>query len=178
MTQKTLGQWTDRPKHNCDAVYEKATDAILSKVLDWLKEGDWTGDESEVRKEIRELMDRAYYCDGYELTRDLERDGWAVNSDLVDILNDAGWEVSKAHDSLVEEWVKANNVKPELAIGDKVIATTNRDGDVEGEITKIFEFRGQYCVCCPSLGHVKEATKSGVPHGVLVDYERTRLSRN
>lgn len=173
MTQKTLGQWTERPKYHSDAVFESAVKSLLPPVLDWLKRGEWTGDESEIEKELLEEI-AWNYDDGYKFTRSLESNGWAVDSELVEILDNATWRVAEAHRKLVEEWVKGNNVKPELAIGDEVIGTHATKGDVRGEIIKIDEARAQYVVHCPSLGHVKTGVGS---HGSYLDYEKVRRAK-
>jgi hypothetical protein len=95
--------------------------------------------------------------DGYEIAKDLERQGWEIDADLVSELH--GGCLDEAYDELVKKWISWHAIKPLLVVGAVVtvkphLFDTNKV-EAEGEITEFDMKRGTYTVYVPAWGHVK-----------------------
>ena len=62
----------------------------------------------------------APHKDGYEMAKDMERDGFAPDAEMVSDLDDFSFEVSRAHGDAVRAWVRECGFEPEFAIGQDV----------------------------------------------------------
>lgn len=163
-----------RPKMYGGDVTELVLDALMPKVLDWMRSaGDdpdtmSDGYVAEVRDDIRDAIE--HEDDGYKIVRALERDGWSVDRELVDILDDAIFERIEAHKSAVKAWVTTNNVSPKFSVGQRV-TFKQRPFDKEtvtGEVTKVVDDEATYVVFVESLGHVRNGPGT---YGICVPYE-------
>ncbi len=158
-----------RPKRNNPAVLKKAAETMVKKVSKWCDDADEPLREDEVEHLsqwfIKELV---YYHDGYEIVKKMENDlGYAGDSYLVELMDDATTVCSCAYYEFVKKWVKEEGIKPTLNIGDKVVYT-HKSTNVEGIITGVDLLEAQYLVFSESRGHVRSGVGS---HGCYIPFE-------
>ncbi len=95
-----------RPGHTHDVITKETVDRLMVPVLKWLRDGQWTGSEEEIRKELTQLIRGRGGLDGYELARSL--DSWAPDAELVEILDNTSLHRSLVRTRVTQEWVKDN----------------------------------------------------------------------
>ncbi len=94
--------------------------------------------EYNVDKFCKDYASHYYgHCDGYEMAKDLERDGWDCDREWIDELEAIGSYIFEAERNAVHEWVKAYSPLPPFSIG---LFITN------GLITGIDEVDARYQV--------------------------------
>lgn len=160
-----------RPKMYDGDVTELVLDELMPKVLAWMRS---TGDSpdamsedyvDEVRDDIRSAIELE--DDSYEIVRSLEHDGWSVDRDLIDVMDDAAMLRIRAHDSRVERWVLQHGVLPKFSLGQLVIFKWRHEVK-RGVITRLNVEHGTYAVFSEELNHVKKGPGS---HAVILPYE-------
>jgi hypothetical protein len=90
-----------RPTINDPEIIRAAAEKILPKVMQWLP--DYEPEES-VLHDLCHAM-KWGRDDGYAMTKRLDDKGWSPDSELVDIMNDAGFELSSVLEKAEREWV-------------------------------------------------------------------------
>jgi hypothetical protein len=128
-----------RPSFRDDFVRRRAAELALPEVRGWVGAGPTDEDI------IKDLMKCLSPGDGYEMCRDLERNGWAVNSELVEILNDGDF-ISTAKLELVVQWVKCLRVTLNIPLD----AQVDYRGK-PGKIVKLFPDTAEYGIHTPDL---------------------------
>src|SRR6476619_7955061 len=105
-----------RPHYASDQVYERAAENLAKALLrDYPNE---IQDNASLREELQDAL--TGNADGYRIARALEDYAhWEITADMVELF-DAAWVLS-AHQELVKEWVEAEGIEPDLAVGDKVL---------------------------------------------------------
>jgi hypothetical protein len=129
-----------RPNYGDDFVRRRAAELALEDVKEWLG--------ADVRRDadvIKDLMNTLSCGDGYEICRDLERLGWAVNSELVTVF-DLGDFISTARKEMVIQWVRCLGVKLSLPLQAKVYYR-----GILGTVVKLFPETAEYGVHTPDL---------------------------
>jgi len=172
------------------AAARSLAEAILESKLD------------ELADQLANALDECGDHDGYALGKVLERDGWDVDADLVEILNGASSAIGDAHEDAVEAWVRREAIVPAFVIGDRVLvdhvyADRTLDnvfadrrgrsgvvnvGTVEMTIREVNRGRAQYTVYSLALGHLTDEQETENRRkggrftpgttGLIVDYER------
>lgn len=148
-----------RPKITDDASQERYVDALIPRVLDWLRECgefvDATPGEYYLQQLREELLDSIdYHNDGYEIAKNLERRHyWSVNASLVELLDDSVALRMVTFNSLIKEWVFSNGILPKYSVGQSVRFVTHRNVEHVGEITRVEFDQARYVIHCPALGH-------------------------
>lgn len=104
----------------------------------------------------------------FDLAKELERDGWEVDDQMLERLLDADSHRVDAHRAAVAAWVARRRIRPLRNVG-SVVSLLHRGARVEAEIVAIDRDHATYTVCAPSMGHVREGC--GV-HGIIVPYEQ------
>lgn len=118
-----------RPTINDDYVRRRAAEIILPAVMSW---GRYVRERDEPQV-IKDLMKAArVHGDGYEMAKSLEGFSWSVDDGLVEILG-SGW-VDDAIEELTDQWVRCLNIKPDFALGDRVVCHIREEA---GFITRI-----------------------------------------
>lgn len=155
---------------------------IFPKVLEWLKGFDSKdpafSDEEEMahlRKQVQDAVEDGMY-DSYQTAKYLDNLGWAVNSELVELFEEASWSAYRHHEKLVAEWVAKNSIKPELAVGDRATFRAQLR-EYEGEVIEISDKTAQYTIFCEALGHVRRGLESrqGISrYGCIIPFEDTK----
>ena len=166
-----------RPKISDDASLQRYVDALIPRVLTWLRDAgefdESNPGESYLRQLREELLDSVdYHNDGYEIAKNLERRHyWGVDASLVEILDDSRALRMVTFYSLIKEWVFSNGILPQYSVGQSVRfrMSETRDAEHVSEITEVRLDRAQYLINSPMLGHVK-SPKSGVM-SVYINYE-------
>lgn len=173
----TLFTLTPRPSQFDEPVTRTAALQLLPDVLRWMKNNSSPGDQEidagEEKDIVNDLVDAmSFDLDSFEICKKLERNHyWGVDRDLIDVMDDAMFAIIKARDGAVKEWVTANGIKPELAIGTRVTFNAQFKQHT-GEITKVDEVMAQYLVFCESRGDVRSGNGT---HGSWVPYENVKL---
>ncbi|EGU36152.1 hypothetical protein [Vibrio scophthalmi] len=91
---------------------------IKQAVEDLFAERDCGFTEHEKPMLIESLMRHwEEHCDEYELAKDFERDGWAVDYDFVTQLENACGYVNAALKAHIDEWANSNDIAPPYEIG-------------------------------------------------------------
>jgi hypothetical protein len=122
-----------RPSFGDDFVRRRAAELALPDVREWL------GADSQRDIDVmKDLMNVLSCGDGYEICRDLEKLGWAVNSELVTVF-DMGDFIETAKTEMVVQWVKCLGVKLDLPLG----APVDYRGRL-GTVVKLFPDTAEY----------------------------------
>lgn len=162
----------ERPKLYGDVTDEEVVSKLLPAVAIWAstKTSDLEGMKA-LKNELLDVFSSSYRADdGYQLARKLDRDHrWDVDSELVEILNDAWIVRDRAWKILVKEWVVKHNILPQLSVGQPVAIKGNKH---QGEVLQVIDDEASYLVHCSSLGHVKEG--NGI-RGIYVPYEQVEV---
>lgn len=133
--------------------------AAVERLVDRIS-AEWGAPDPRDREEwvaslLRVLSDALPGADGWSLCRDMERDGWDVDSFLVDVMDSASGVVDDVLRAAEGAWVEDTAMTLPLAVGCPVTVDIPRRGTVEGFIAARDPRRGTYTVRVPSLGHVE-----------------------
>jgi hypothetical protein len=167
--------WPPRPNRTDPEVLERLLDALMPRVIQWMKSaGDDTDKfEKSYLKEIHDDLRSAvrFDDDAYDIAKMLDNiHYWEVDHELLHLLEDVAYMRIKAHNSLIAEWVNHHGVTPKYSVGQRV-TFKHRGKDQVGEVSKVEEQLAQYVVFCESLGHVRKGVGS---HGLYVNYENVQ----
>lgn len=155
-----------RPSRSSKEIDRIVADGLLPKAIEWLRQGgEEDSDEEDVRNDLLFALD--FYDDGYQIARQLDNKGWAVDSELVDILDNATHYRYQAHSDAVAKWVEDNQIRPTLGLEDEVWFKLHGEKQT-GVIIAIDAKHANYTVCCPSKGHKR---KGNGTHGFILPYE-------
>ncbi|WP_298842879.1 hypothetical protein [uncultured Salinicola sp.] len=87
------------------------------------------------------------FKDGYELAKDLERDGFDPDAEMVSELDGFESEVSSVHRKAVKDWVKLVGFEPLYQVGDDVLVPRVLDDKGgRGRISEILLESAEYLV--------------------------------
>ena len=145
-------------------VREAVARSFKSEVDEWSRAGNVSGD---VLEDIAAALAHASSWDGFDLARELQREGRECNFELCEILEGAYYRGTQALDGFVAEWVRANDIKPALKVGDAVQIVQHRV-TYRGEIASVNTGQALYTVFVPDLGHVREGIGT---HGTILPFE-------
>lgn len=107
-----------RPQINDIDIRLAASKKLLERIKPWLKDGGLT--EEEISEQENQIITDLYQvliygADGYELAKKLEYKSWAVDSELVELLDsNPQLEICCLK---TEEWIKQNNICPKFSEG-------------------------------------------------------------
>jgi hypothetical protein len=136
-----------RPLASDELVKTRAWEIFEPKVKSYLG-ADWIESEApHIQKQIMRVLSSSK--DGYGMARELEREGWEEDRELVDLMDAGESDLSDAHKELVKQWIAVYGITPSRKVGDTV-STTNwyRKGKI-GIITNIREDEATYAVHFP-----------------------------
>lgn len=157
-----------RPSYNDNRVVEGAAKKLLPSVIKWLKNNGDQNPEDEESGILADLESAIRYeTDAYRMAYNLHKGYWEPDYELVEILSGASFLMDDSYRDLVEEWVTANDIKPQYSIEAQVTLDVNGKS-VTGEIVQILAATAQYVIHCPELGHVKKGVGT---HGLVINYE-------
>ena len=143
-----------RPRPTRADVLPAAVEALVDRIAaDWAEPGFYR--DEWVASLVGVLADSGGRGDGWSLCRDLERDGWDVDSQLVEIMDDAEYFVADALAAAEALWVEDAAVTLALPLGTPVTVKLPRHGAVSGRVVGLDPRRATYTVCVPSLGHTE-----------------------
>lgn len=149
-----------RPKRNAPDIHATAVRALAVECAGW-------GGGGNVEAWIEILGDISLNDNGFEIAKDLDRyhrvNG--VDAQLVEVLDGASSHLWTAYDDAVRAWVAANNVQPDLRVGDRVQAPRG-----PGTIRGIDIESGRYVVVPDA-----ELEQFAKGSGVLLAYENVIL---
>lgn len=128
---------TERPHLHSKEVIAITAEKYLDDAIAWLNEDDTEETRAEVLDDIKDAFFDSLDYDGYCICKALQENGlWDPDSSLVDMFNNVCFTAANVHRNMVEEWVKANDIKPMLEVGDRVQYPCH-SGTVQGTISKI-----------------------------------------
>lgn len=160
-TRLFAGEYPKRPAFNSASVTKRTAERLLPKFQEWL-DGDTSGSNLADLTRALESGD----LDGYDLAEKLKRKGYSPDAELVEILNEAMYQKSEAHREEVEDWVRAHDLKLDLAVGTKV-EISHKGQKHFGEIGGLYEKTAQYIVTVKELGHAKNC-------GLILGFEEVK----
>ncbi|WP_158810280.1 hypothetical protein [Beijerinckia sp. L45] len=128
---------TARPGRSKPAIMRRAAEQLGIEVLALLK--DPRAKLDDVVDDLLKVMGSR--TDGYDLAKQLERQGYDPDAEPVEILDTADSYVRNAHDDAVKEWVKAEDITLDLPLSAVV---TTRHGD--GPIASLYPETAKYVV--------------------------------
>jgi len=143
---------------------------MLPEIIEWLGDDYQEDMKADIEEHLIEAMKDNPGLDGYDIAKHLDnRFMWECNAELVSILDSALSHASTAHSERIKEWVKANNIRPKLGVGQKISSSMFRG---EGTITAIMEDRACYVVQNEEF----RSTHQNQPptSGLLVPYEQAK----
>ena len=127
-----------RPKQSDPAILEKAAREFAETM-----HKQWP--EYSIEEWAEALETNYSACkDGYEFARDLERDGFAPDTEMVNELDSFGLKVSEVCRHAEKQWVRLDGFTPEFAIGDKVDMGKTHRGERYGFVSGIREESAEY----------------------------------
>ena len=106
---------SERPRRNDPRAVLAAAKALLPDVKEWLR-----GDQAQPNDEgtLADLTKAMLYDrDAYQIARNLERQFWSPDGELVEILNSAYRALDDAENDLVKEWVESQGVTVPFYVG-------------------------------------------------------------
>ena len=130
-----------RPSSSAKEVVKSAAEAYAKHMhSQW---SDWSIEEwSEAL-----TRNHSAFKDGYELAKDLEREGFDPDAQMVAELDGFGFEVSSAHSRAVKDWVKLVGFEPLYEVGDTGLGPRILDDKGgSGKITEIRHDTAEYLV--------------------------------
>lgn len=130
-----------RPSSSSKEIVKIAADEYAKQMHSQWK--DWSIEEWS------EALARNYsaFKDGYELAKDLEREGFDPDAQMVAELDNFGFEVNSAHGQAVKDWVKLVGFEPLYEVGDTVLVPRILDDKGgSGKITEIRHDTAEYLV--------------------------------
>lgn len=162
---------TPRPKINDKKVHTKFVEALLPKVLRWLKSQGDNPPDSEIDHIKSELFNATQYdYDGHRIAMRLNVIGWETDLELSEILDSASNFLRfETRDKLIEEWIVQQVVLPEYSVGTRVSFQVGLGASSEGVITAINEKRATYSIETP-IDNVKPGAQK-LHH---VEYEKCK----
>lgn len=139
---------SERPTRYSEAVIHAAADACWRSLCENDREfADYSPEDVAGSLESLRGALSGSSEDGYDICRDLERDGWTVDAPLVEHM-DGGW-LRSALDDAIRAWVQREGIVPRLEVGDKVTyelprGLLGRREQKTGHVLRIERDRAQY----------------------------------
>lgn len=134
-----------RPSLRDDYVRRRAAEMILPAIKRWAGADYRAKDEREWISDLSSVV--VYGADGYEMSKPLERRGWAVDTELMEIMY--GWNPQDAIDELTDQWVRCLGIRPQFELGASVFCPV-RPNQI-GVITRLDLRLAQYGVRYPDM---------------------------
>ena len=106
------------PGERDNEITQNITDELLPQVVKWC--GDDL-DKEEIRSAVFAAIDDNFTDDGYAIARDLERAGWEVDAELVEIFTDVGPLRRKWYAIARSKWVADEGIVIPFGLGDTVL---------------------------------------------------------
>lgn len=108
------------PEEYSPAVTAEIVNELLLLVMRW---GDGAPEDTDgYHEDLLDVLSNSFSGDGYDLARDLDDKGWAVNAELVEILDSVGRLRHKWYQIFRSRWVQVNGIAIPYSIGDLVQA--------------------------------------------------------
>ncbi len=162
-----------RPQRTDVTVAEIAFEKIWPQIKKWI--GDTGGDDEDNRESAKKVLIGSFGEDGYELAKDFDHKGFSPDSELVDILDEWGSDLYRAHQDEIKKWAKECPTVPLFKVGDTVSVDAGhrfKNNIVhDGTVTIVDLDHQTYTVNSPSAGHITpNSGKSGVT-GCIATFE-------
>ncbi len=164
---------SNRPERHDPAVAAAAFEKIWPAIKAWI--GDSGGDDEDNRESAKKVLERSFGEDGYELAKDFDHAHFSANSDLVEILDEWGSFLYRAHQVEIRKWTKEYTIVPLFKVGD-IVSFENghrfkRDLLHDGVITKVDTDFQVYTINSQSAGHIEpNSGKTGIT-GAFANFE-------
>jgi hypothetical protein len=156
-----------RPTFRDPEVIKRAVEGILPDILRWPQ---GSTDEDVVRADLISAAE-AEGKDIYRIARHLDDyKFWAVNEELIRVLEALESYWIQAELDVEKAWVKANKITPTFEVGAKV-SVPHRGDRVVGVVTHRDLERGVYLVNVKKLGHVREGLGC---RGLIIGFENAQ----
>ncbi|NLY16606.1 MAG: hypothetical protein GXZ05_09560 [Gammaproteobacteria bacterium] len=95
----------------------KVTRAIILKVAaETARELRWPEDSAECIADAYV----GYGPDGFRIAKELDRDGWDLHEDDIEVFGGMRWKINHIALELEKAWVEENNIQPPLEIGAEI----------------------------------------------------------
>lgn len=144
-----------RPSSSAKEVVKTAADVYAKQMHSQWK--DWSIEEWS------EALARNYsaFKDGYEMAKDLEREGFEPDAQMVAELDNFGFEVNSAHGRAVKDWVKLVGFEPLYEVGDTVLVPRiPADKGGSGRISEILHETAEYLVKTDPSSNIAHVIKA------------------
>lgn len=131
-----------RPKHSDKLIIEQAAKIHAEEIARQIKGLD-------VEQLAEDLVaNYRSYNDGYELAKDLEREGYEIDVEFVNLLDDFDSRVGAVQREEEKKWVKMVGFEPKFKVGDRVDMGERRGSHHEryGYVDKIVAESAEYYV--------------------------------
>jgi hypothetical protein len=144
-----------RPFWN-DEIVNDLAQIVGKKVFDWCNADG--SDDTELEDCVisaRKILKYHSNDNGYELAKEFEDEGFNPDAELVEILDFISHDKHDIQSKHIKNWVKENDLKLDLEVGQKVIAKLQRIGEVECEVMSLYPDHFQYGLWNEKLGYIK-----------------------
>ena len=164
-----------RPQLYDEPVRRAAVLTQLDAIYAW-GENDYD-DETETRERIvttvADVIDGEH--DAYRACRELERDGYESDANLVDLVSQVIGNLYVVWQDAERAWVRdTGGPEQKFAMGDRVTWHRIRmktAGTYTGEVVKVDTARAVYHVFCEELGHVRRGERRSGTLASVVNFE-------
>jgi hypothetical protein len=106
------------PGERDNEITQSITDELLPQVVKWCGNDL---DKEEIRSAVFAAIDDTFTDDGYAIARDLERAGWEVDAELVEIFTDVDPLRRKWYAIARSKWVADEGIVIPFGLGDTVL---------------------------------------------------------
>jgi len=103
-----------RPKRSDKLIIEQAAKKHAEEIARQIKDIDAEALAEDLVEHYRS------YQNGYDLAKDLEREGYEIDVEFVNLLDDFDYAVGSAQRDAEKEWVQKVGFTPEFKVGDHV----------------------------------------------------------
>jgi len=154
-----------RPKATSPEIIRAAAERMADQISAWFVEVDGEAPPretilSDLAREIR--LGR----DGYHVAKSMENMGWYPDTQLVEILDGAGYAIHSAHEAAVKAWVAANGIVLGIPVGARVTTTAKHCSS--GTIGHHLPETAQYAI--------REPGRKAGDGGYIIDAERVTIA--
>lgn len=152
-----------RPKPTKDDLKKPIANELAEQIIDWLGDEAELHEFDDIAEQVVEALDTEYRWNGANLAAWFKSEGWTIDMELAEILDQAESVYRRLAETLVRSWVAANGIINRYGVGAAVTWQ-----DYPAEITGLDINMAHYIVHVPEMGHVKDGT--GVL-GLIVPFE-------
>lgn len=147
---------------------EKQLLELATTTAEIIVKADKYSDMESCIEDCKDILEDHWDEDGYQLAKRFEDKSYNITTMLVEELDSVchdAWDIIKDE---TKKWVKANDIKLDLKVGDKVMLDIYTKNNVAGEIMKLYPETAQYGIWTEEIKRPKETSHH------LINFEKIK----